>query len=175
MPIEDWITDPIASETHERIIDASAERAVELALEVPAAADPVIMALFKLRGLDSEKGETILDFMGENQFVFLQREPREVVIGLGAGVWTPRGGDKGPRLKSASDWETWSEPHSFKAATTLRGEPAGEGRSKLVTETQVVPTDEWARRAFRRYWFFVGPFSALIRRRWLRAVARAAA
>jgi hypothetical protein len=32
--------------------------------------------------------------------------------------------------------------------------------------------DDDARRAFRRYWFLVRPFSGLIRRRWLAAVAR---
>jgi hypothetical protein len=35
-------------------------------------------------------------------------------------------------------------------------------------------TDEGSRRAFRRYWLLVGPFSALIRRLWLREVRRAA-
>jgi hypothetical protein len=33
--------------------------------------------------------------------------------------------------------------------------------------------DDRARRAFRRYWLVVGPFSGLIRRRWLRAVEAA--
>jgi hypothetical protein len=31
-----------------------------------------------------------------------------------------------------------------------------------------------ARRLFRAYWLVVGPFSALIRRRWLKAIAHAA-
>jgi hypothetical protein len=29
-----------------------------------------------------------------------------------------------------------------------------------------------ARRLFRLYWLAIGPFSALIRRRWLKAIAR---
>ena len=40
--------------------------------------------------------------------------------------------------------------------------------SRLVTETRVAD----AGLAFRLYWIVVGPFSALIRRRWLRAVER---
>jgi hypothetical protein len=39
--------------------------------------------------------------------------------------------------------------------------------SRLVTETRVADVDL----GFRMYWLVVGPFSALIRRRWLRAVA----
>jgi hypothetical protein len=172
MPIEDWISDPIASERHERMIPASPERAVELALELPPAPDPIVRTLLKLRGLDP--GESARGVLESDAFVVLQREPREVVAGMGRPVWTPRGGDRGPTLTDPADWETWSEPHSFKAVMTFRGEPVGDGRSRLVTETQVVPTDDWARRAFRRYWLVVGPFSALIRRRWLRAIEKRA-
>jgi hypothetical protein len=35
----------------------------------------------------------------------------------------------------------------------------------------VQAVDEAARRAFRRYWLVIGPFSALIRRRWLKRIA----
>jgi hypothetical protein len=49
----------------------------------------------------------------------------------------------------------------------------GDG-SVLSTETRVHAPTRRARRAFRLYWLVVGPFSALIRRRWLRAASRAA-
>ena len=42
------------------------------------------------------------------------------------------------------------------------------GGSRLVTETRVADADL----VFRLYWIVVRPFSALIRRRWLRAVER---
>jgi hypothetical protein len=41
----------------------------------------------------------------------------------------------------------------------------------LTTETRIAAVDDAARRAFTWYWRIVGPFSALIRRRWLRAIA----
>ena len=47
------------------------------------------------------------------------------------------------------------------------------GGSVLVTETRVAGVDRSARLAFRRYWLAVGPFSALVRRRWLAAAERA--
>jgi hypothetical protein len=43
---------------------------------------------------------------------------------------------------------------------------------RLSTETRIEAVDEAARRAFLRYWRIVGPFSALIRRRWLKQIAR---
>ena len=54
-------------------------------------------------------------------------------------------------------------------AMTLRAEPG-----RLVTETRIALTDEAARRAFRRYWLVVRPFSGLTRRLLLRAAKRAA-
>jgi hypothetical protein len=172
LPIEDWISDPIASERHERVVAASPERAIELALEIPAGGDPFVGTLLRMRGM--KRGGTMEDFFEANGFVFLARRPREIVLGLGAPVWTPRNRDSGERLHDAADWAGWSEPCSIKAAATFSAEPAGEGSSTLVTETQVDATDDAARRAFRRYWLVVEPFSRLIRRRWLRQVAKRA-
>ncbi|MEP7335602.1 MAG: hypothetical protein ABI717_07460, partial [Actinomycetota bacterium] len=45
----------------------------------------------------------------------------------------------------------------------------------LSTETRVLLTDERSRKLFRRYWIVIRPFSGLIRREWLRAIARRAA
>jgi hypothetical protein len=49
--------------------------------------------------------------------------------------------------------------------------PGADGHSRLSTETRVLALDGKSRLAFRIYWLVVGPFSALIRRRWLRAIA----
>jgi hypothetical protein len=49
--------------------------------------------------------------------------------------------------------------------------PVGD-RALLYTETRVAAMDDRSRRAFRRYWLAVGPFSGVIRRRWLAAAER---
>ena len=56
----------------------------------------------------------------------------------------------------------------MRVATDIRA-VAVAGGCVLSTETRVQAVDDAARRAFRRYWRVVGPFSGLIRRRWLRA------
>jgi len=56
-------------------------------------------------------------------------------------------------------------------AAAFRAEPAAGG-ARVSTETRVAAVDAEARRAFRRYWLVVGPFSALIRGRWLAAVRK---
>ena len=47
--------------------------------------------------------------------------------------------------------------------------------STLSTETRVLLTDAASRRKFRAYWTLIRPFSGLIRRVWLRAIAHRAA
>lgn len=173
MPIEDWIADPIASERHERVVRVSPERAVELALEMDAEEDRVIAALVRLRGMKRNRrasGGTMRDFFRANGFLELQREPREVIVGIGA----PAKIKSSERITDPAEWHGWDRPGWIKAAATFRAEPAGHGASNLITETQVVATDETAQRRFRRYWRVVGPFSALIRRRWLKQLAKAA-
>lgn len=59
-----------------------------------------------------------------------------------------------------------------RVAADLRAIPAAGG-CVLATETRVQAVDDRSRRAFRLYWLVVGPFSSLIRRRWLRAVEAA--
>ncbi len=45
---------------------------------------------------------------------------------------------------------------------------------ELTTETRARLTDQPSRRAFSRYWLLIRPFSGLIRRQWLAAIARRA-
>jgi hypothetical protein len=160
VPIEDWISDPVASERHQRVIDAPPDRALELALSTPLDADRVSWALMRFRGLPGEG--TLEDFLtGGTGFVVLQRDQREFVFGIATRVWKLRPG--GPTLRDPAEVGTFS------------AEPVPErGRSLLVTETQVEAVDDEARRKFRAYWLVVEPFSRLIRRRWLRAIEKRA-
>jgi len=172
VPIEDWISDPVASERHQRVIDAPPERALVLALSMPLDANRVTWALMRLRGLPA--GGTLEDFLtGPTGFVVLHRDEHEFVAGLATKVWKLRPG--GPALRDPVRWHEWDEPGTVKAVATLRAEPVPErDRALLVTETQVEAVDDEARRKFRAYWLMVEPFSRLIRRRWLRAIARRA-
>jgi hypothetical protein len=150
-------------ECHEARINAPAETALAAALGVPVAPDPLIRTLFRLRGLPTGGTlETIIRGLG---FVELERSPTRFVLGAAGRPWTPRGG--------LTAWDR-AGPGQVRMAFALWAEPAGEG-AVLATETRVQALGDSARRAFRRYWFAVGPFSALVRRRWLRAAAKAAA
>lgn len=153
-------------ERHDVALPVDPERALELARSAPAAADGIVRALVTVRGMIA-RDETIEGFFAAHRFVVLAESPTEWVVGAVGAVWRPRGGLV--RLADAEAWRTAAVPGTIKAATDFRAERI-PGGSRLTTETRVQAIDERARRAFRLYWLAVGPFSALIRRRWLRAI-----
>jgi hypothetical protein len=134
------------SERHSVALSVAPERALELALATPAAPDLIVRTLLRLRGLGVPRG-SLEEFATTPPFRELGRTETEFVAGL-----SPRG------LEIAFD---------FRAA------PRADG-SLLTTETRVHALTPRARRLFRLYWLVVGPFSALIRRRWLKAIAKRA-
>jgi len=159
--IDRFVPEWDAHEVHAVVLDVPAERALAAALAAPAAPDPVVRALLRLRGMPRASSvEELLLGMGFEQLV---RAPDEIVFG-GAGTPWRAGGRIAP-LAPAS-------PGTVRIVVNFRAEPLPDGRLRLSTETRIAAVDDEARRAFRRYWRLVGPFSALIRRRWLAAVRR---
>jgi len=134
-------------EYHEITIYASPEAALAALLALPAARDPFVAALFWLRRIPG--GDLPLrDFFPRLQIRPAISTPT-AYIGLGdfLGVTIAFG--------------IWAVP-------------IGGDATRLATETRVHAADSAARRRFQLYWLVVGPFSALIRRRWLASARRAA-
>jgi hypothetical protein len=153
-------------ERHARRIDASPERVFAAVRELSADDTPVVRLLFRLRGLRGETARPIFDQMERFGFEVVAEEPgRELVVAAIGQPWKLRGGAR-PR---GVDFRTFDEPGYAKMALNWRFEDG-----TLTTETRVQLTDANARRAFRRYWLVIRPFSGLIRRAWLRAIARRA-
>jgi hypothetical protein len=151
------------NEVHAIELDADPERAVASFLDTPAAPGLVVRMLFRLPGVRTRPTiEALLTGIG---FSLLSRTPTEVVVGGAGRPWTARGGIQASRTRARA---RYGSPSTFARRRSKRG------RCVLSTETRVQGVDDAARGAFRRYWRVVGPFSGLIRRRWLRA-ARAIA
>jgi hypothetical protein len=130
-------------ERHSVALPVPAERALAVALASPAAPDRIVRTLLRLRGMGVPRG-SLEEFATTPPFRELGRTETEFVAGL--------------------------SPGALRIAFDLRAEPH-PGGSLLTTETRVHALTPRARRLFRVYWLVVGPFSALIRRRWLKAIA----
>ncbi len=140
---------------------ATPEEAVSAMLAAPAAPDAVVRALLRLRGLRSHG--TIADVFAAMPFEVLEESAVEVVLGGSGTPWRPGGG---MRPFAAA------EAGTVRIAVDIRASPIATGGCVLSTETRIAAVDDAARRAFRRYWLLVRPFSGAIRRRWLAAAAR---
>jgi hypothetical protein len=162
VPLDELLPDADVVTSHERLVAAPPELAFAAALGVPVAPDRLTVALFRARGLP--RGGNVEGALRGLGFAELERTPTRLVLGAAGRPWSPRS-----RLVR---WQSYG-PGQVRMALELVAEPAGEGRSRLRTETRVGAADAAARRAFRRYWLAVGPFSSLVRRRWLAAAARA--
>jgi hypothetical protein len=168
-PLDDWLASFDVVERHETYVAAPPERAFRAVLEGDVAPDPVTRALFRLRGI---RRRGVLGSVGSLPgAVELERTPTRWVVGLAGCPWRRHGSLVA--LPDATAWREFAEPGHVRMALAFWAEPA-DGGSRLATETRIAATDPGARRAFRRYWLVVGPFSALIRRLWLAAARRAA-
>lgn len=135
------------AERHERAVELSPKRALEIALALPPAPDPIVAGLMRLRGVP--RAGSVAELLTK---IGLEQRARTSTEAVFAGYIRPR----------------------IRAAFDLRAEPLSDGRSRVITETRVAADDERSRRQFRFYWLAIRPFSGLIRRRYLAAIARSA-
>lgn len=119
--------------------------------------------------LDAGEGAPLIDVALRGGFVLLADEPpREFV--MGTVVRRPAGARDilGPGLFT-------NTPAGYAvAAMNFVVMPVGPNASVITTETRVYASDARARRRFALYWRLIYPGSALIRRMWLRAIAKRA-
>jgi hypothetical protein len=149
------------NEVHSVEVPVPPEQALAAALAVPVVPDGIVGTLFRLRGLRTRGSiEDAFAWMG---FQVLERGETEIVVGAVGTPWRPRGG-----IRPFAD----ATPGTVRMAADFRAEALSDGGARLTTETRIAAVDADARRRFRRYWRVVGPFSALIRRRWLAAARR---
>jgi hypothetical protein len=160
--LDEFLPEYDVRERHERRVPGTPELAVAAALGMPVAPDGLVRTLFRLRGLPG--GGSVQGALRAIGLTPLVEEPDCVVLGAAGRPWSPRS-----RLTPFDK----AGPGQVRMVFDLTATTVGGGMSVLATETRVAAIDAGARRAFRRYWLAVGPFSALIRRRWLAGAERA--
>jgi hypothetical protein len=141
-------------------LDAPPERVWAALHETTLGDMPVARFLFRLRGLPSAPERGLLELEGFQRIA--EEPPRELVVGAVGRPWVLTA-----QLERDADLRTFSDPGFAKLALNV----TYDGRL-LATETRVQLTDSRSRLLFKLYWLVIGPFSGVIRRRWLRAIKR---
>ena len=153
-------------ERHTRQVDAPRDRVFAAVRELTPSDTPIARRLMRMRGIRGEQSRPIFEQMRRFGFAVVAEDEHEVVIAAVGQPWKWRGGMR----PNAPEFRAFAEPGYAKMALNYRLEDG-----LLSTETRVYLTDDASRRAFRRYWLLIRPFSGLIRRAWLGAIAKRAA
>ncbi|HEY6101400.1 MAG TPA: hypothetical protein VIW03_18320 [Anaeromyxobacter sp.] len=159
-------------ERHEIAAPGPPAAALAALASVPLRELPAVRALFALRGLRFSAGMTLRDFFSTPPFVLLEEDRgRELVFGI---LVPPRDGAGRRRAPATPAEHRAALPRAPLAATGSFGAEAKGTTSLLWTETWVRTNGRLAASAFGAYWLAIGPFSAWIRRMFLRAGRRRA-
>jgi len=156
-------------ERHHVRVRAPARITLTAACEQNLLASPVIRAIFKARELalgstpDARaRPQALVPQMLALGWGILAEVPgQEIIMGAVTKPWEPN-----PRFLALNpeQYAAFDEPQYVKIVWSLRADARGAAESIFRTETRAVATDDFARLAFRRYWAFVSPGVALIRR-----------
>jgi hypothetical protein len=162
-------------EVHATGVHAGPEAVWSALHEVTSAELPLARVLTTLRGLGAGRADrpVLSGFAARGFTVVVDDPPRALAAAAAGQPWRLRGSGM-VRLADLGACARFARPGFVVMAVSFALQPDGDGRTRLVTETRVQPTDAGAARRFRPYWWAVRAGSGLIRRDLLRAVRRRA-
>jgi hypothetical protein len=181
MLIDSFAPNPDAVETHSISIKASREAVYQTLWSADLGGSLIVKALLGLRSLPEiilhprrllKRGRKItLQTVIDSGFGILYQQPDEIVLGVTGRFWRLTG-NLSPFKREDFDLPVASG--FARGVWNFSMKENVPGRTILSTETRVICGDSKSRRKFLAYWFFVRPFSGLIRLVMLRAVRKAA-
>ena len=182
MLIDSFAPNPDAVETHRINIKASPDVVYRALWTADLGSSLTIKFLLALRSLPefvlhpgkplSHDRRITLQTLIDAGFGVLAEQPgKEIVLGVSGRFWRPTG-NLSPFNRA--DFDAPLPAGLARAVWNFHVEETNDGQTILSTETRVICGDRRSRRKFRAYWFFVRPFSGLIRRIMLRNIRKAA-
>jgi hypothetical protein len=171
--LADVLPDAPFVERHDRVIDAPLER-VWHALDSLSWAD-LRLSLPMIAVRTGGRGRAVrAPVLARGPVDAIVVDPPRLWIGGRIGKpWQPRP-EVVPGPLGLEEFVSFAEPGWLKYAMDFRLDPLRDGRTVVTTTTRCVATDAAARRRFAPYWRLIRPFSGLVRRDMLRALARRA-
>jgi hypothetical protein len=177
MLIDSFAPNPDSVETHRIAINASPEVVYRALWTADLGSSLVIKFLLALRSLPEfivyprqplrrDRRITLQTLIDAGFGVLAEQPGKEVVLGVSGKFWRPTG-NLSPFYRA--DFDAPVAQGRARAVWNFHVEGRSD-QTTLSTETRVICGDRSSRRKFRAYWFFVRPFSGLIRRLMLRAV-----
>jgi len=170
MLIDEFLPTYDVNELHKIDVCAQVEKVYQVVQSLDFRDSKVVRWLFRLRGVPVSA--LTLNGLLEFGFVILGETPdQEIVLGLVGRFWTRSIPIQ--RLNPEA-FRAFDRKGFAKAVANISLSQQADGITRVTTETRVLCMGNASRRYFRIYWFLIGPFSAWIRREWLRIIKRQA-
>ena len=166
MLIDEFLPSFDFSERHSIILNARSDKVYNSVRNLNFESSGLTKLLFKLRGLPVNA--TSLDGLRQMGFVLLgERLNNEIVLGIIGKFWTPSGCIQ---FLTQKDFFEFKTPGYAKAAWNFALSENSPAVTILSTETRILCLNKASLMHFRLYWFFVRPFSGIIRRAVLKSI-----
>jgi hypothetical protein len=164
-------------ERHSARIHARSEQVMQAVRQSTFGDMKSLATLLKIRGAalrihdtgDFLQNKRVLDSFSASGFLTGGSE-HEIVMCGGANVRAKR-----PLgVRTLQEFANYREQGAVKMAYDFNVEDAGDGWSRISTETRVLALDDSTRSGMGRYWRLIVPGSGLLRRQWLDGIKRRA-
>jgi hypothetical protein len=170
--LDAWLAEPVVRTHHRRVAAAGTDVLWAAASAVRLSDTRTLGRLVRWRipGLAPEL--TYHELFRGYPFSVLAEDDGMLLSGLCGRIWTLA--RDYPRLDGPAAFAEWDEPGTVRVLFAHWVRPLADGRSELVSEARVGPTDRLGRARLRAVWALLGPFERLVAAEPLALAARAA-
>jgi hypothetical protein len=158
--LDGWLPEPEIRIRHRRSAAADPDALWAAARGVRLDQTRTIGRLVRWRIPGVPADQSFAGLLSHDPFTVLSEGERWSISGLCGRIWTFA--RDYPRIDGPLDYRRFDEPRSVRVLFAHWVEEAQDGRSTLVSEARVAPTDGFAAARLRALWLVVGPFERLI-------------
>jgi hypothetical protein len=173
--IDHWLPEGAFMLEHHGIdISAPPARAFAGTTGLPLKALPFVRSLFSIRGIPYQLEMTLREMFSAKPFLVLEEEEdQEIVFGIMGPFWSlGRGHMPSGIPRSPDDFRDAMKEGRMAAIGNFRADPTSDTSTRVWTETWAWSPKPVPTALFTAYWLGIGPWSALIRRKFLEAARR---
>ncbi len=158
--LDAWLPDPQIRTRHRRTSAADPDTLWAAANAVRLDQTGTIGRLVRWRIPGVPAGQSFAGMLAADPFTVLDAGERHTVSGLCGRIWTLA--RDYPRLEGAEDFLAWDAPRTVRVLFAHWAQVDEDGRSTIVSEARIGPTDRIAAARVKALWLAVGPFERLI-------------
>lgn len=165
MLINKYIPNFQFNEIHKTVVSANSHDAYRSTMELDLAKSKIIKILFGLRGLPFSK-RTFSEVNNDMKFTLVEENPHSEFL---YGFWFS---NKTEWVTDLNEFKEDNIKYNAKVGWSFCYKGRPDGKTEIITETRVLCLNDKSKFIFSIYWFFIKPFSGLIRIEMLKLIKK---